>query len=109
MVDVKRETEQFIERLKQSEVYQCFVEQCHRIEAHPDLAKKIDEFRERNFRLQNEMDSDALFDETDRFEKEYAEFRKNPIVNDYLEAELDYCRMFQEVSESISTAFASQM
>ena len=52
------------------------------------------------------MDSDALFDEIDRFEKEYEEFRKNPIVSDFLAAELAFCRMYQEITEKISVDFA---
>lgn len=70
------------------------------------MKKQIDEYRERNFKLQNETDSDRLFDETDRFEREYEEFRKNPIVNDFLAAELAFCRMYQELEAYIGEAFA---
>ena len=73
---------------------------------YPDLKKQIDEFRYRNFKLQNETDADRLFDETDRFEREYEEFRKNPIVSDFLAAELAFCRMYQEIQSVLGEAFA---
>ena len=70
------------------------------------LKKQIDEFRYRNFKLQNETDADRLFDETDRFEREYEEFRKNPVVSDFLAAELAFCRMYQDVQSVLGEAFA---
>ena len=71
-----------------------------------ELKKQIDEFRRRNFQLQNETDSDRLFDEIDRFEREYEEFRQNPLVSSFLAAELAFCRQYQEIQEVISEAFA---
>ena len=70
------------------------------------LKKQIDEFRYRNYKLQNETEADRLFDETDCFEREYEEFRKNPIVSDFLAAELAFCRMYQEIQSVLGEAFA---
>lgn len=106
MSDFEQETEKFIEKIRQSQICREYFTQRKKVEQYPELKQKIDDYRRTNFRLQNEMDSDALFDEIDRFEKEYEEFRKNPIVSDFLAAELAFCRMFQEITERISIAFA---
>lgn len=100
-------TKDYIEKIRTNETCQEYFRQKELVTTqYPDLKKQIDEFRQRNFRLQNETDSDRLFDEIDRFEREYEEFRKNPIVNDFLAAELAFCRLYQEIQEKIGEAFA---
>jgi hypothetical protein len=79
------------------------------VDQQPQLKAQIDEFRRRNFALQNETDPQRLFDETDRFEQEYSEFRKNPVVNDFLAAELAFCRMYQEARDMVMEAFAEDL
>ena len=43
-----------------------------------------------------------LGEEVDAFEKEYEKFRENPIVDDFLRAELAFCRLMQEVNTYIT-------
>ena len=43
------------------------------------------------------------------FEREYSEFRANPLVNDFLEAELALCRMMQGLYISITEAINFDM
>ena len=38
------------------------------------------------------------------FEKEYRDFRENPLVNDFLAAELAFCRMLQNNNARITDA-----
>ena len=38
----------------------------------------------------------------DAFEKEYEKFRENPIVDDFLKAELAFCRLMQEINMIIT-------
>lgn len=108
MKDYTLETEAFVEKLRQTEAYKEYARQKQYIKQFPDLKERIDAFRQENFRLQMETDSDTLFDEIDRFEQEYAEFRKNPVVNDFLAAELACIRMIQEVNEQIAGTFAGE-
>lgn len=100
-------TKDYIEKIRENSICVKYFEQKELVTTqYPELKRQIDEFRQRNFRLQNETDSDRLFDEIDRFEREYEEFRKNPVVSDFLEAELAFCRMFQEIQSTIGEAFA---
>ena len=69
------------------------MEQRERVKQYPDLKKQIDEFRRRNFEMQNS--EDLVFEKIEFFEKEYEDFRDNPLVADFLEAELAFCRMMQ--------------
>lgn len=109
MYDYEREAERFLGKLYESEICQQYFKQKENIKQYPELKVQIDEFRKRNYKLQNEADSSTLFDEIDRFEREYEEFRKNPIVSQYLEAELAFCRMYQEISNRINIAFAVEV
>jgi len=34
----------------------------------------------------------------DEYEKEYEKFRENPVVESFLQAELAFCRMMQELN-----------
>lgn len=72
--------------------------------AHPDLKQQIDEFRHENFVFQNSVESDELFDKMDEFSKRYEDFRKNPLVDPFLSAELDFCRMIQKINQEIVEA-----
>lgn len=83
----------YIEKLLKSKEYQKYVEQRERVKQYPDLKKQIDEFRRRNYEMQNS--EDLVFEKIEFFEKEYEDFRDNPLVADFLEAELAFCRMMQ--------------
>ena len=41
---------------------------------------------------------------TDEFSRRLEEFRKNPLVDAFLNAELDFCRMIQEINGKIVEA-----
>ena len=68
------------------------------------LWRGIDRFRQENFELQNSAQADELFDRTDEFSRRLEEFRKNPLVDEFLNAELDFCRMIQEINGKIVEA-----
>ena len=83
----------YIDKLLQTEEYVRYVEQKERVKQYPDLKKQIDEFRRRNFEMQTSRD--MVFEKIEAFDREYADFRENPLVADFLEAELAFCRMMQ--------------
>lgn len=41
--------------------------------------------------------TDTNFDKIDQFTRENEAFRENPLVSDFLAAELAFCRMMQEI------------
>lgn len=87
----------FADTIMTSRTYKEYLFQREKIKKQPGLYAKVNEYRQRNFDLQNEADSDDIFERMEAFEKEYEKFRENPFVDDFLQAELAFCRMMQEV------------
>lgn len=101
--DIMIAAKEFAETIQQSDTYQKYYFQREKIKRQPDLYDKVNEFRRRNFELQNTADSEDLFDRMEAFEKEYEKFRENPLVDDFLRAELAFCRMMQNINELLTT------
>lgn len=76
--------------------------QRNRVKEVPGLKARIDEFRERNFLLQ--ISDDNAFDKMEQFEKEYSNFREEPLVSEFLAAELAFCRMMQDINLHLTEA-----
>ena len=66
-------------------------------EKKPELKARVDTFRADNYKVQNECDSDNLFEVVEQMGKESAELRRHPEVNAYLDAELALCKMMQRI------------
>ena len=69
-----------------------------------NLRERIDEYRIRNFELQNSAYAEDLLDKMEAFEREYEKFRENPLVEGFLDAELAFCRMMQEIEVKLTEA-----
>ena len=97
-MDEKLESEllKFVQAIKESDVSRKYYEQRERLKDCPEQYKKVNEFRRRNFEIQNTSQQDELF------EKEYEEFREDSMVDDFLRAELAFCRMMQEITLCIT-------
>ena len=104
MTDYKESLRIFIDEMKKSSVYTEYMFQRDRLRTYPELKKQVDEYRQKNFEIQTKTWPDQLFDETDRFQKEYESFRENPVVNDFLAAELALCRMMQTINYEVVQA-----
>ena len=83
-----RNSEEFIR-------YQAIKDKVH---GFPKLESQITEFRKKNYLLQNSQGTVDLYEETDRMENEYREFRKNPMVSEYLAAENALCKIVQQIN-----------
>jgi len=93
---------ELIEAITDTEVYEEYQRQLAELNRNPELRVQIDEYRQKNFELQRaNMDPQKLMEETDRFEKEYENFRSIKLVNSFLSSELAFARMMQEVYEDI--------
>ncbi len=100
MNNIDNATDEFIAAILASEVYGNYRNELAKVKREPGLKAQIDEYRKRNFEFQENADND--FNKLDRFEKEYEEFRSNPLVADFLAAELDLCRMMQRIDTRIT-------
>lgn len=95
--EIKKGAQPTVEFIKNSEIYKQYVYEKEKMSHFPELKKKIDEYRMRNFHLQNDENADILFEKADDFRREYEAFRDNPLVSEFLHAELAMCRMMQEL------------
>ena len=86
-----------LEAIKESPEYVEFQKQNEILKQTPELKERVDAFRGDNYRIQNECDSDNLFDVVEQMGKESAELRRHPEVNAYLDAELALCKMMQKI------------
>jgi len=87
----------FADQIMTSDTYREYYYQREKIKKQPELYDKVNEFRQRNFDLQTATDSEDMLDRIEAFEQEYEKFRENPLVDDFLRAELAFCRMMQEI------------
>lgn len=83
--------------IKESAEYIEFEKQKEILSQNPDLKKRVDAFRAKNYRIQSQCSSDQLFEVVEQMGKESAELRRLPLVNAYLDAELALCKMMQKI------------
>lgn len=90
-----------LEAVKNSEEYIRFQNIQEKVHKLPELEQQINGFRQKNYLLQNSHGTLDLYEQTDQMEQEYRKFRKNPIVEEYLEAECAICRIVQQINWTI--------
>ena len=99
-MNIDNATDEFIAAILATDVYVNYRQELEKVKQEPELKAQIDDYRKRNFEFQSNTDND--FSKLDRFEKEYENFRANPLVADFLAAELDLCRMMQRINIRIT-------
>ncbi len=95
-----------IDSIKDSEIYKNYCAVSEDVGKEPGLQEKIDEFRRRNFLIQQDYEGDDLLREMERFDAETAAFQAQPLVDKYLSAELDFVRLKQEIDNRMLDALA---
>lgn len=102
MKETEKIIRDFVENLRMTQEYKLYEYSRERVRMYPGLWEQIDEYRRKNYMLQKSEED--LFDKMDAFDKEYEEFRSNPVVETYLEAEAAVCKMIREIYEQIASA-----
>ena len=90
--------------IKNTNEYKEYQFQKEKVKRIPELKVRIDEFRKKNYQLQNSSQSDNLMEEVERFQRENENFLENPLVADFLQAELAFCRLMQNTNVLITEA-----
>ena len=101
MDTIKNKVEELVTAIHESAEYQSFQEAEQEVNNIPGLSDKIREFCWKNYEIQNSGAAD-LYEKMEDFENQYRDFRRNPVVAQYLERELRLCRMLQEISAKIT-------
>lgn len=101
MEEVTKRTIELQKAILNSSAYEEYRKALDMLKEVPELKQKVDEFRGKNYQLQNSADELDYFAEVEKLESEYREIRKHPLVSLYLEKELAFCRMVQRVEEKL--------
>lgn len=96
--DMESATVKYVKAIKETDIYKQYYERLERLKRHPEFYEKVNEFRLKNYEIQNSSQAEELLEKVDALEKEYEQFRENPLVDDFLRAELAFCRMMQEIN-----------
>lgn len=99
---MKQSLQAYIDKILESEEYREYARLRDLVKQDAQLREKINEFRIRNFEMQVSLD--RVFERMESFEREYEEFLENPLVAEFLEAELAFCRMMQRNNTVIMDA-----
>ena len=97
MSRVEELTKELTEAITDSCEYKRFKEFESEVMKRPD-------FRRENFRMQYSEDTGDVLSATQELEGQFADIRKQPEVEGYLAAEMELCRMVQEICMSIVEA-----
>ena len=95
---IRAYAKEYAGRIQETDVYKKYCAERSRLKEYPDLYKKVNEYRQMTFDLHNNTDQEQLFDRMGAYEKEYESFRENPLVENFLQAELEFCRLMQELN-----------
>lgn len=104
MKQVEMCTQSLVWSIRDSEEYQQFCKIREKFKEQPELREQLNKFRIHVFDIQNSPEPLDMYDEQKKLCKEYEEFRKNPLVNEFLQAELRVCRMLQKITTEIAGA-----
>ena len=104
MADIGSSLAQLITAVKETQEFYAYNCAKENVKQFPELKAQIDEFRIRNFEIQNLTNESELFYIIEEFEREYESFRENPLVEEFLKAEVDLCRMMQNINTQLTTA-----
>ena len=99
---VEQSLDNLIDTIKSDDIYLEYKKQLDLLRQDPELKRQVDDFRKRNYDMQ--MGGDLDFAKLESFREEYREFRTNPLVDSFLAAELDFCRMMQNINFKIIDA-----
>lgn len=86
-----------IAAIQESSEYRRYHDADDKLHEYPELLTAVHEFRRKNYQIQNSRDVD-IFSQTDSLYQEITSMRKNPVVEEYLNAELALCRVVQNVN-----------
>lgn len=94
-------TDMLISAIKNGSVYKQYCQALDAVNATPGLKEKVDELRRLNYWVQNNSEGINLYEAIDDLDERMEELCKISEVNQFLEAELELCRVLQKISTAV--------
>lgn len=101
---VDKAADRYIEAILSTAAYREYALQRDKLLKQPELYEKVKEFRTKNYLIQTRKEGDDLLNAMDDLQREYESVREVPLVEDFLTAELAFCRMMQELNNKVADA-----
>lgn len=95
---------QIADTIKESAEYKEYKRLEEIVSKDPNLKRSIDEFRRRNYEIQNSGQVEDIFAAQEELNRQYADMRNQYMVNRYLLAEVCLCRMVQDICRTVVDA-----
>ena len=102
MTNVTRCTQELTEAICNFEAYVEYEKAKEKMRENPELLARLNAYRREKYEIQNAENGVDAYDELERFAKEHEEFRRNPLVEEYLSTELEMCRMIQRINQAVT-------
>ncbi|MBQ3665870.1 MAG: YlbF family regulator [Lachnospiraceae bacterium] len=96
-MDIEIKARELADLLVNGDVYKRYIAARKEIAKEPELKAKVDEFRKKNFFMQNE-DNQHKFDDLKKLKSDYYEIMADKRVKRYLDSELILCRTIQRIN-----------
>ena len=101
MKALERAREDFYRAIRSSEVYVRFERVKKALEGQEEKKQIIDAFRERAYRLSDSSEPLDHMNEISELFVTRRQIRKDPLIDEYLTAEHEYCRMIQQICNDL--------
>lgn len=102
--DMEKATQKYITAIQKTEVYHNYCNAKEMVQKDENLWQQICDYRKKRYEFQTFTSPEEMFDRVDAFERDYREWKKDPRVSGFLDAELAFCRMIQESNIRIMEA-----
>lgn len=102
--DLEKATDKYITAMQKSEEYRNYCEIKAVVKEDEALWQQLRDYRKKRYEFQMMTNPEELFDRVDAFERDYREWKKDPRVTAFLDAELAFCRMIQDANMRIVEA-----
>ncbi len=96
-MDIEIKARELADMLINGDVYKRYITAKEEIAKEPELMAKVDEFRKKNFFIQNEENNNK-FDGLKKLKSDYYEIMADKRVKKYLDSELILCRTIQKIN-----------
>ena len=101
MSNIDHEIEAFFETVRNCDIYVRFENAKKAIEEQTEKKAIIDRFRENAYQLTNTAEPLDHADELQDLFVTRRRIRKDPLIDEYLTAELEYCRLIQRICSEL--------
>ena len=101
MEQLRRHKEELLEDIRNSAQMIRFEAARISLQGKAEKKEQIDQFRRRVFLAQNSTEPFDLLDEMQVLYRQREQLHKDPLIAEYLNSELELCRLLQEVCNNI--------